>query len=276
MIAALGIVLLAGSSSLEATAGAAKLHPRAVLGDLGYVLSTPARLDGGGAWKLAAFSGLTLASVLWFDEPLNERYARDQNDAPLGLPSLLSRLGRASELYTTSSTNLFIVSSTGGLFLVGWALDDSKAMGTAGLMLEAVVFTKAIVPFGKRGFGRARPFLGEGAHQFDGPKWTHDRPRRSFPSGHTSTMFALMTVVAKRYPSRWVAVPAYAFAASVAFQRIESNNHWFSDTLAGGAVGYLIADALVERHRGKTAPGQALLPWLRAGSVGAICRVQLN
>jgi hypothetical protein len=62
----------------------------------------------------------------------------------------------------------------------------------------------------------------------------------SLPSGHTAEAFAnaefLRMYVGKEQP--WVAVLGYVIAAGTGFLRIYNNRHWFSDVVAGAAVGY--------------------------------------
>jgi membrane-associated phospholipid phosphatase len=69
------------------------------------------------------------------------------------------------------------------------------------------------------------------------------------PSGHVSSAFALMTVLAKQYEHWYVEIPAYTFAVSVAFQRMTSRSHWASDTILGGAIGYWVSNVLVQKQR---------------------------
>jgi membrane-associated phospholipid phosphatase len=62
----------------------------------------------------------------------------------------------------------------------------------------------------------------------------------SLPSGHTAEAFAnaefLRMYVGKKQP--WIAVLGYVIAAGTGFLRIYNNRHWFSDVVAGAAVGY--------------------------------------
>lgn len=60
--------------------------------------------------------------------------------------------------------------------------------------------------------------------------------RQSWPSGHTSTAFATASSLHLAYG--WKAgVPSYMVAGGVALSRLADDKHWFSDTLAGAAVG---------------------------------------
>ena len=58
----------------------------------------------------------------------------------------------------------------------------------------------------------------------------------SFPSGHTSASFQGAAFIHARYGYKY-AIPAYAAAAFVGYSRVESNNHFVSDVIAGAALG---------------------------------------
>jgi membrane-associated phospholipid phosphatase len=76
-----------------------------------------------------------------------------------------------------------------------------------------------------------------------------DGTSHSFPSGHTSTMFATATVVQRHFG--WKAgVPAYAAAAYVAAGRIQTKRHYLSDVAFGAALG-VVAGRTVTVGRGK-------------------------
>lgn len=60
----------------------------------------------------------------------------------------------------------------------------------------------------------------------------------SFPSGHTAISFAGAEFIRKEYGWRWGA-PAYAAAAFVGWSRVATNDHWWHDVAAGGAIGIL-------------------------------------
>lgn len=91
-----------------------------------------------------------------------------------------------------------------------WALSNA---GTVGL-------TYAL----KYSVGRTRP---------------NERNHYSYPSGHTSVAFSTATMLQMWYGSM-AGVPAYAMAAMTAFQRMDDDQHWFSDVLMGAAVGIAV------------------------------------
>ena len=59
----------------------------------------------------------------------------------------------------------------------------------------------------------------------------------SFPSGHTSTSFALATSLTLEYPKWYVIIPSYAYACTVAYSRMDLGVHYPSDVLMGALIG---------------------------------------
>jgi membrane-associated phospholipid phosphatase len=60
----------------------------------------------------------------------------------------------------------------------------------------------------------------------------------SFPSGHTSVAFSGASFIEKRYGWKY-GLPAYLCASFVGWSRIESDNHYPEDVLAGAVIGIL-------------------------------------
>ncbi len=59
----------------------------------------------------------------------------------------------------------------------------------------------------------------------------------SFPSGHTSSAFSLATAMSVAYPKWYVIAPAYIWASTVAYSRMDLGAHYPSDVLAGAIIG---------------------------------------
>lgn len=59
----------------------------------------------------------------------------------------------------------------------------------------------------------------------------------SFPSGHSSGAFSMATALTLSYPKWYIAVPAYAWAGTVAYSRMHLGVHYPSDVLVGSATG---------------------------------------
>lgn len=60
---------------------------------------------------------------------------------------------------------------------------------------------------------------------------------KSFPSGHTTLAFATATTISLQYKKWYIAVPAYAWAASVGYSRMRLGRHYPTDVAAGAIVG---------------------------------------
>jgi membrane-associated phospholipid phosphatase len=63
----------------------------------------------------------------------------------------------------------------------------------------------------------------------------------SMPSGHTSLAFNTATNVALRYKKWYVVAPAYLYASSAAWARMQQGMHYPSDVLAGATLGTVCA-----------------------------------
>ena len=64
---------------------------------------------------------------------------------------------------------------------------------------------------------------------------------KSFPSGHAATAFTGAELINQEYGdlSPWYSIAGYTVASATSILRIYSNDHWFSDVVAGAGVGIL-------------------------------------
>jgi membrane-associated phospholipid phosphatase len=119
--------------------------------------------------------------------------------------------------------------------------------GAAGL--AAVIGGGILVQIIKHLVGRARPRMTVPPWEYIGPSFDSDL--HSFPSGHTTTSFALAAVLASRFPRQaWI---FYLIAALVGIGRVVGGSHYPSDVLAGAilglTVGWVLADTAWRRAR---------------------------
>lgn len=125
----------------------------------------------------------------------------------------------------------------GGASLLAFGLSElygsKKAAVTSGTMLEALALTETLTLGLQFATHRRRP---------DGSN------NRSFPSGHTSSAFALATVTQVLH-GPWFGVPAYVLASLVGVSRIDSNKHVASDVIAGALLGTLIGLGTAKFHK---------------------------
>ena len=87
-----------------------------------------------------------------------------------------------------------------------------------------------------------------------GLKYTIDAKRpngddRSFPSAHASISFSSAEFMRKRYGWNY-GIPAYVAAAFVAYSRLESDQHYTRDVIAGAAIGIVSSYLFAEPYKG--------------------------
>jgi undecaprenyl-diphosphatase len=100
------------------------------------------------------------------------------------------------------------------------------------VILASVAVNQGITELMKYTFNRNRPFI---TYPDITKKSAAGSP--SFPSGHTSSSFALATSLSLTYPKWYVIASSYTWAGTVAFSRMELGVHYPSDILAGAFVG---------------------------------------
>jgi membrane-associated phospholipid phosphatase len=79
-------------------------------------------------------------------------------------------------------------------------------------------------------------------------KDSHAGPK-SFPSGHTSSAFALATSLSLCYPKWYVIAPAYMWAFTVGYSRMRLGVHYPTDVLIGALIGSACAWGTWELNR---------------------------
>lgn len=105
---------------------------------------------------------------------------------------------------------------------------NSKSWYLAASALTAATITTTI----KYSVRRERPFI-----TYPDLKKRDVGGSPSFPSGHTSSSFALATSLTLAYKKWYVAVPAYVWASGVAYSRMYQGVHYPGDVLAGAIIG---------------------------------------
>src|ERR1700730_4321473 len=132
---------------------------------------------------------------------------------------------------------------TGGLYLVGMFSDNAKARETGLLGAEALVDGVVLFEALKLTTGRERPSVSDGhGHFFHGGD--------SFPSGHAMESFALASVIAHTYRNKKIVpVLAYGIAALISASRLSDRQHFASDVVVGGAIGWFIGTYVFRTHQ---------------------------
>jgi membrane-associated phospholipid phosphatase len=187
--------------------------------------------------KASAIVGYAAATYYCYreeDNHLQKEMMEKQNGFTTHVNRVVSPLG----LGTTNWIAL------GGTAAYAYVSKNTRLQKTVYVWAGSLIINDAVTNQLKISFQRHRPATGDRFNTFDwraGP-----RIHKSLPSAHTSTAFATATVFATLYKEkRWVAPFAYGMAMMVGFSRLSDNAHWGSDVMAGAAVGYLSAKAMI-------------------------------
>jgi len=121
--------------------------------------------------------------------------------------------------------------------------DNHKFQDAAFTSLQSLMYTKFTVGAAKYIFARERPYALEGTYDFD----FFESNATSFPSGHTSTAFALVVPWVVYYPNV-ITYSMLAVPVSTAVARVSRGKHWMSDVAAGAVIGAYWGYKLSKRH----------------------------
>ncbi|WP_162601271.1 phosphatase PAP2 family protein [Occallatibacter savannae] len=170
----------------------------------------------------------------------------DPHDAPY-FRKHQKNLDKVNDVFDPMITTGEVIALPAGLLTAGYLRHDNREVNTALLATEAygdsVVINLAIKAITRRQRPSDVPPGGDfGDTFFNGGK--SPLKGSSFPSGHSTAVWSVATVVAERYRHRgkpWVPVLAYTMATAISFSRITESAHFASDVFMGASLGYSIA-----------------------------------
>ncbi|MEI6899291.1 MAG: phosphatase PAP2 family protein [Bacteroidota bacterium] len=186
----------------------------------------------------SAVTAGTIALIIWGDKPIQGFFYRNES-------LFISK--SSYYFFSPLGTGLISIPALGVFYLCGSIYKNKKAKETGLKGLEAyvltVVFTNAIKQIAHR--HRPYQYTPPDPHQWDGPfSWGGEYGMfgyNSFPSGHSSSIFAVATVVGLEYwDTKWVPAVSFGLAGFTALYRLAVNDHWASDVLFGSALGFAI------------------------------------
>jgi membrane-associated phospholipid phosphatase len=102
----------------------------------------------------------------------------------------------------------------------------------------SIIFSGVLLNIIKTMIGRLRPrfFLADATYGFQ--PFNFDFGMNSFPSGHSQTIWALMTALSLLYPR--FTIPFVSFATLVAASRVLVAAHYVSDVMMGSYLGIIL------------------------------------
>ncbi len=187
-------------------------------------VTAPVRWEGRDWLKLAGLAGLTTTATL-LDGPVNDWMQENRSEG----------FDKFTKYGLEPLGNYYAAAAMGLFYTYGLLADNPRSRSTGLMMAESFVVSGLMVRIPKYMAGRSRP----DAWGSPGPKdWKGPFNGKSFPSGHTTSAFAVASVVAWQYKDTpWVPVTAYSLATLAGISRIYDNRHWVSDVVAGAIFG---------------------------------------
>ena len=187
-------------------------------------------------FKGTAVAGGTILSATLLDKPV-DRFMKNHADA--SLTRAWNNVGKA--------TPVVLVGAAAGAIAFG----DSRMQNMGIISFESVLGATALSVAAKNVVNRARPRDEQG-------QWSRsaNRSDASFPSNHATVAFAAVTPFAQEYDAPWL----YGVAAAGSLGRTAGRQHWVSDVVAGGLLGYVVGGWLWQSQRDTSKSGFAVSP----------------
>jgi len=186
--------------------------------------------------------GAVLAGAA-FDRPVDRFVSKHQDARAL---HAMGNVGKAMPLALAGAAGAAI------------AFGDTRMQNLGIISLQSIAASAGVSIATKRLVRRARPIEDAGT-------WSRsaNRSDASFPSNHAAVAFAAVTPFAQEYDAPWL----YGLTAVGAMGRVADRQHWVSDVVAGGVVGYAIGSWLWQAQRDDSKSQFAVMPGSKSVSV---------
>ena len=216
--------------------------------DLKQAFTKPLHMEKKDWLRFGKFA-LVTGALMFADEPIQQHVltATTNNSGLKKISDRVTTFGGLYEIYTLTAFGTY-----------GIIFKKQNMVTTTLLATQAYLTGSALENSIKLISGRTRPSAYSGLEaepKFLGPftKVGKDasgkRLYSSFPSGHTTVVFAAATVFAKEYGNTTlVPILAYGAATLVGISRVVENAHWTTDVVAGAALGYLSGRLIVNNY----------------------------
>ena len=222
---------------------------KGILTDTGYALTSPWRW-GKSDWATASIVASTTGILYVLDDEINDEFKDNRSSTTDDLSDVFEPFGNSAIVFPTLV----------GFYLYGQFGENEKIERTALLAAESFLVSGLFNSVLKVMMRRTRPFDGVSADTFD----SSFTGNNSFPSGHTTTAFAIATVVANEYEKvPFIAPISYGIATLMGLSRLNDQKHWASDVFFGAALGYFTSKTILRLHSNKKGRHFTIYP--RAG-----------
>ena len=155
------------------------------------------------------------------------------------LPQNLSTINHYKKVSDYGVASL--IGAGAGMYLFSFPTHKERWQETGFLAGEAALNSLVTVEALKYSLGRERPYQNGGNGAFF-------QGGTSFPSEHAAAAWSIAGIFAHEYPGTVPSLFAYGMASAVSISRIRAHQHFPSDVLIGGVLGYLISQNIYRRH----------------------------
>lgn len=189
-------------------------------------------------WLVFGGAAATFTGLLFVDEQVNNYTLNNKTSAQTWISTYVGEpMGRG----------IYTLPALGVLYGFSWINDNKKNRYVALKATEAWLLTGGATVVIKQLFHRQRPDEGlvHDAFVWKGP-YALTSDNTSFFSGHTSTTFAIASVIATSYDAWWIKTLSYSCATLSGLSRIYDNRHWASDVFVGALIGWWVGHSLAK------------------------------
>jgi len=169
------------------------------------------------------------------------------------VPNRPDQLDRSKKISDYSVYSL--IAAGGGAYLFGKLSNNDHMSETGFLAAEAAINATAVTYAFKYATARERPYAANGSGEF----FTGNRSSTSlsFPSEHSAIAWSIAGVIAHEYPGPLAKFAAYGLATTVTLTRVTAQQHFASDVVIGGVLGWYFAHEVYRAHHNPELSGQA-------------------
>lgn len=204
--------------------------------DAGDITVSPLSFSANHWLTLGAVLGGT-AFIFTIDEPIHRQAKRHQSETASDIVEIGRVYGRGR----------YVLGFSSSLYLTGLFFNNNDIRKTGFMMVESILFAGGITFAIKGILARSRPYLNEGAFEFNGLEFSN-YDMMSMPSGHATFAFAISTVLSAQIKNPLATMGFYTLATLTTASRVYYDQHWASDTFLGAAIGTTIGLMVVDLH----------------------------
>ncbi len=217
------------------------------------VVKTPVDTDGYGFVGTLAVAGAVGLTYV-FDDDIRTKLQGSKSRG----------LDKATDAGTLIGDPFLHIGIAAAVYGGGIFAESPRWKETGEMLGETILLADATTFVLKETIGRARPFVKGDKGSFTPGRFKTDYD--SMPSMHTSSSFAMASIMAATSESMAAKVFFYSAATFVGFSRMYQDKHWASDVLLGAAIGELCGRIVIANHVNKGKNSVSVVPLVSSNS----------